>query len=717
MSKVKFGIRSKIILLFIIILSISMFSFLFIAQNSMKYQAKNSKKSIEKLKDEAEIESEKGLQEQAEIYLQRFVNSQADNSNYIFSLIESQINIAHDFLVDIWGNNSARTTNNTKYLLDKTTENPELKFYYFLAPKTKTDNALKNEIDQLAGLEILFRSIVKNNKEMKLMPMAIDGVYLGTQSGIFYNMTWLAYYDKNYDPRKRPWYQSAKGKENPIWSDIYIDKASNDYTITCSRSCYVDDKLKGVIGIDVNLNAMMDIVTSQVKGIGEVFLVNEYGEILTYSKLSEELQNFIGNTSDIKKSKFKNIRELNKKTLMDEEGIYELENMNQSKLFAFSTIKRTKWKIVFAAPTDYILRYVENTKTKIDKTGNEILEFSEKSFERTLYKIIIIFFFIILLAILLLLKFSALITKPLCFLSEKVEEIGNGELDTKLDIKKGDEIGVLAENINRMTNDLKKYIKNLKETTAVKERMESELQIANKIQASMLPRIFPPFPERTEFDIYGTMDPAKDVGGDFFDFYLIDKSKFCFTIADVSGKGIPAALFMVISKTILKNATQNKDIDLEEAFFRANNSICKDNDEYLFVTTMSNCIDLTTGEVEFVNAGHNPPLLYSKKRGSFEYLEMNKGFVMGGMSGFQFKKEKYKMEKGDIIFLYTDGVTEAMDTENNQYSEERLLKILNELTTDNIVEIEKKVKEDMMRFTKGAEQFDDITILIFKYNG
>jgi len=715
MAKLK--IRSKIILLVMTITIVSMSIFLIVSQVSVKQEQNNSIKAIELLKVEAANESEKNLKEQAEIYLKRLVISQADNSNYVFKTIETQINMAHDIARELWINPNSKAGLEKNYKkLSKTVENLNLDFYYTLAPKVKEEK-LENELKQLSNLSTIFKAIVENNKKMKILPLDVDGVYLGTETGIFYNMTWLAYYNEKYDARERPWYKEAKNKKEIGWSDVYIDDASDAFTITCSKPCYTEnDKLKGVIGIDLTLNAMVNIIATQVSDIGEALLINREGEIITYSKLSPELKGILGSETNIFKSKNEKIKEIGNYMKNNEIGIKEISIDSTSKLIAFAPIESTDWKLVFLASTDNIMKYVNQTKEKIDKTGDTLKKYSQKSFKRTLYRILIIFFWIILFSILFLLKFSEKLTKPLCLLTKKVEEIGNGDLNTKIDIKTGDEIEILGNAFYKMMADLKLYIKDLKETTAVKERMESELQIAHKIQASMLPRIFPPFPTRKEFDIYGTMDPAKDVGGDFFDFYLINDNKFCFTIADVSGKGIPAALFMVIAKTIIKNESLLNE-SLDDVFYKSNNGLCEENDEYLFVTTFTNTIDVRTGELNFVNAGHNPPLLYREETGKYEYLEINKGFVLGGMNDFVFKNEKLKMEKGDILFLYTDGVTEAMNINNDQYSEPRLLNILNNLDTKDIVEIEKVVKKDIKEFTKGAEPSDDITMLIFKYNG
>ncbi|MFW6306448.1 MAG: PP2C family protein-serine/threonine phosphatase, partial [Bacillota bacterium] len=261
--------------------------------------------------------------------------------------------------------------------------------------------------------------------------------------------------------------------------------------------------------------------------------------------------------------------------------------------------------------------------------------------------------------------------------------------------------------------DLQASIKQLQETTAAKERIESELKIAHKIQASMLPRIFPPFPDRTEFDIYASMTPAKEVGGDFFDFFLVDENKVAIVIGDVSGKGVPAALFMVIAKTLIKNEAQ-QDIPVDEIFYNVNNSLCKDNEELLFVTSFIAILDLKTGKLEYSNAGHNPPIIKTKNN-ECEYLKMNNGFVLGGMTDFEYKREVIDFNSGDIIYIYTDGITEAMNNNREQYSTDRLLNTFNNIEELEVENIENIIKADVNEFVGDAPQYDDYTMLVLKY--
>lgn len=245
-------------------------------------------------------------------------------------------------------------------------------------------------------------------------------------------------------------------------------------------------------------------------------------------------------------------------------------------------------------------------------------------------------------------------------------------------------------------------------------RISSELNLATDIQGNMLPRIFPAFPEHDEFDIFASMEPAKEVGGDFYDFFMIDDTHVAIVIGDVSGKGVPAALFMVIAKTLIKDHAQ-LGLPPAEVFTRVNKILCESNEVGLFVTGWMGVLDISTGQFQYVNAGHNPPLL-KRGNGEYEFLKSKPGFVLAGLDSLKYKQAETEMSVGDVIYLYTDGVTEATDIHNNMYGEERLQNLINANKEKPIREIVGTIRKDLKDFAGEAEQFDDITMLMLEYN-
>ena len=285
----------------------------------------------------------------------------------------------------------------------------------------------------------------------------------------------------------------------------------------------------------------------------------------------------------------------------------------------------------------------------------------------------------------------------------------HGELTGKLKkIKNIDEIGTLAKSVEKMSKDMSRYISELTNATAEKERLGAELNVAKNIQAEMLPRVFPPYENHPELELYATMEPAKEVGGDFYDFFIIDDDHFCVVVGDVSGKGVPAALFMVIAKTLLKDAAMHSESPAD-IFSRVNDILCEGNATSLFVTCWLGILTISTGELQFANAGHTHPVILHNNEYSF--LESKPNLMLGAMSGMPYKNHDYKMDDGDRLFLYTDGVTEASNSQNELYGDERLLKVLNSTKGMHSKEILSFVRDDIEGFVNGAPQFDDITML------
>ena len=334
-----------------------------------------------------------------------------------------------------------------------------------------------------------------------------------------------------------------------------------------------------------------------------------------------------------------------------------------------------------------------------------------------LYNMLGISFCIICAALLLyILLVKWMVLNPVEKLSEFTTEItkkGNFSKQ-EIEIKTGDEIEALGQSFNYMMERLEDYIKDLTVVTAEKERIGAELNVATQIQSSMLPCIFPAFPDRDELDIYATMTPAKEVGGDFYDFFMVDERHVAIVIADVSGKGVPAALFMVIGKTLIKDHTQ-PGRDLGEVFTEVNNILCESNDNGMFITAFEGVLDLVTGEFRYANAGHEMPFIY-RKDGGYEAYKIRPGFVLAGMENIKYKEQKIQLNIGDKIFQYTDGVTEATDKDNQRCGMDRLHKVLNEKCLDcNPEQTLKLVKEDIDAFVGDNDQFDDITMLCLEY--
>ena len=294
-------------------------------------------------------------------------------------------------------------------------------------------------------------------------------------------------------------------------------------------------------------------------------------------------------------------------------------------------------------------------------------------------------------------------------INDSLSAITAGNLDTVVNVRSHVEFDDLSNDINSTVETLKRYIAD------AAARIDAELAFAKAIQHSALPSVFPPFPGRKEFDIHAAMFTAKEVGGDFYDFYFVDEDTLAFLVADVSGKGIPAAMFMMQSKTLLKSCAES-GMPIEQVFTTANEKLCEGNEAGMFVTAWMGLLNVKTGLVTFANAGHNPPLV-RQGEGGFAYHKTRAGFVLAGMEGIRYRRFEMQLTPGDTICLYTDGVTEATNAAEKLYGEERLLALMNQQRGASAKGICEAIKADVDSFVGEAEQFDDITMLCLTWHG
>ena len=325
--------------------------------------------------------------------------------------------------------------------------------------------------------------------------------------------------------------------------------------------------------------------------------------------------------------------------------------------------------------------------------------------------------FLVLLALVGALVVAQRIVKPLEHMTKRINTLSGSDSAFEMEkiYRTNDEVEILAESFAALSKKMRDYIAQITEITAEKERIGTELALATRIQADMLPNTFPAFPERPEFDIYASMDPAKEVGGDFYDFFLVDNDHLCMVMADVSGKGVPAALFMMASRIILaSNAKQGKSP--AQILTDTNATICQNNREEMFVTVWLGIFEISTGRLIAANAGHEYPVIM-KPEGQFELIKDKHGFVIGGMEGVKYKEYELQLMPGSKLFLYTDGVPEATNGENELFGTGRMLAALNENTSAAAEEMLKNVRKAVDGFVKDAEQFDDLTMLGFEYKG
>ncbi|MBR0288858.1 MAG: SpoIIE family protein phosphatase [Selenomonadaceae bacterium] len=545
----------------------------------------------------------------------------------------------------------------------------------------------------------------------------------------------------DYDPRKRPWYIAAKLAGAPVISDLYHTIEADGYQQIGASAPFYDAQgnLIGVAGIDnsnSDLYEQINEFTASKKSVN--FVLNEFGEVIfstqatgTLAVKTSEATNKIvskAGTRDLRTSSEKTLAAAVKRMVAGEQDVVPIKLNDENFYIAFAPMTNTNWSFGMLIPAEEVLKATAGTQ---DYFFNQVTKLQDRMRQEYSYinnLVIVIPTFLLIILFIMSTNLSRRFVKPIheltdgvreisMELSKDVQEISGDYLNKKLDIHTGDEIEELANGFNAMTDELKNYMANLTKETADKERLATELDVATEIQDGMLPK---DFPAREDFELFATTTPAKEVGGDFYDFYFLDEKHLAITVADVSGKGIPAALFMVISKTVLNNfaASFYKQNGLAPVVAAANEQLCANNEAMMFVTAFIGVLDLDTGEFIFVNAGHNPPVIYHAEENHCDFLDVKKNFVLGPMDEIPFVEQKVSLKRGDLLFLYTDGVTEALNVADEEYLPDRLINFMN--STDCKTDLKtllKNIRGDLSEHVGEAEQSDDITMFALRFNG
>ncbi|MCR5830508.1 MAG: SpoIIE family protein phosphatase [Lachnospiraceae bacterium] len=579
-----------------------------------------------------------------------------------------------------------------------------------LASKEINYDSVRNLSCLLGNMEDVFTPIVNYN-------VNITTIYIGTENGLF--ISYDPYSDSGseigegyFEYRSRPWYEKSKEIEGYGFTDTYQDDYGRGLTITCFAP--FRDPSGNFFGC-----VAMDILMKELNSS----MVNDGIIDPSYATLIDNQGNYIaGKNVDVLSDDMGNIFDEGKDAILCDVGHQILERKNgvvsqgegdDALYVAFATIDSTDWTLCILSPVYTVIKPALTIRENIDNNTKNVVDSVKEGILNVIQSCLMLSAFILLFVTLFAGRISKKISDPLKRLEADVRKISNGNLDIRTSVTTDDEIGSLAGSFNSMTDSLQKYIADLKEVTAKEERIASELAVATNIQASMLPRDFDDFSSRKEFNLFATMTPAKEVGGDFYDFFMIDEDHIALVMADVSGKGIPAALFMAISKALIKNSVLAGN-GPADALYKANEQLCEGNDAELFVTVWLAVIELSTGKGIAVNAGHEHPVL-KRADGKYELVEYKHSIAVAAMEGVGFREHEFELHPGDTVFVYTDGVPEATNANNELYGTERMLNALNKRTNESPEELLELVRKDIDSFVDKAPQFDDLTMLCFDY--
>ena len=526
---------------------------------------------------------------------------------------------------------------------------------------------------------------------------------------------------ESYDPREMNWYKQAARAGKPIFTDLYID-TNGKRCVTCAAPYYDANGLAGVVGMDCNAeeNYRQAVAGATGQTTATSFILGRNGEVL-FSTQNEGILAVTDERRDLRACAEKSLAFEATAMVAGKSDVALVTVDGEDYFLAYAPMESLGWsfgQMVAQTEVTYPARYArDNLSGQMDEFADEMRGLVLRLAAGGSVLILALLGLVLWLST----KAADHFVRPILKLTEGVKEIAHGNLDKKLEIETGDEIELLANSVNAMTVDLKAYMENLSRVTADKERIATELSVARKIQAGMLPSVVPDFSGQAAFDLAAGMTPAKEVGGDFYDFYWLDKNRLAVTVADVSGKGVPAALFMVVAKNVLQNfAMAAKDSgDFAGAVARANNRLCEGNDQMMFVTVFFGVLDLESGAFSYVNAGHNPPLvLRGDGKASYIMPEGRPGKPLGVMEDLSYHQCALTLAPGDLVFLYTDGVTEAVDESSELYGEERLQDALSRTAGDAPAkDVLAAVGAAVKNHAGNAEQADDITMLGLRYRG
>ena len=550
----------------------------------------------------------------------------------------------------------------------------DLMYSFALADESYDWDKLRPQAELFANIAECFYPAADQNR------LVIKAVFFGFDNGL------LLSYDSQsehfppelmyYNYLDTDWYKLGKSTEGVKFTEPYTDSFGRGLTMTCV--CPLHDKngaVVGVLGVDISVTDLyMYIIDLDFGDNVNAVIVNESGKVV-----STGISGGGPAPSNFRPEDTKRMSEYTYGIVARDDNYY-----------AYDTIESVGWKLFVRVPQSSVLMLADSIRTKI---VSSIIIFA-------------VFFLIILITVVILVaEISGNITKPIIDLMRDADKIIGGDLEHRAEIYMNDEIGDLAGKFNEMSDSLKKQMKTLAEVTAEKERIGTELNVAAHIQAEMLPK---DFPDRSDVTLFASMAPAREMGGDFYDFFMIDDDHIGLVMADVSGKGVPAAMFMIITKTIIKIRTMHMD-DPANILRDVNNTLCADNPGSLFVTAWLGILTLSTGRLVFSNAGHEYPAL-RRLDGDYELIKSEHQPPLAAVENIEYYDETAIMGMGDELFLYTDGVPEAKSPDGSRFGMPRLMEILNR---DKKLPPEKllaDLKEEIDLFS-GNDLFDDVTMM------
>ena len=595
----------------------------------------------------------------------------------------------------------------------------------------QTDPILMNRIRRIGGLQSMMLEIVGGGPLIDCVVALSGGASIIADSEPEKKFR----SDGNILPFNadlRPWYVGALVHQEAYFSPVNQDSFTDEKHIMVGVPVYVDGELAAVCGGSLRLNVVGQIVSNaQLGDYTDSILVNENGTVIYSTRESGELGMELSGLKNLKESSNAELVSLVNEALKGDTGFSLLNVDGQELYIAYAPIETVGWTQLLTVSQEDLNSTAYLLMQKTDSIMENSLEETRRAESQTIVSTLVIAAALLFLASLTSILLANSLVRPIRHMTGRISEMHGDDMTFQVDktMLTGDEIELLARSFESMSGKMKGYVSKIVQITSEKQRLETELSVASEIQINMLPTHFPAFPERNEFDLYAVTDPAREVGGDFYDFFLIDDDHLAIVMADVSGKGVPAALFMVISKTLIKNVALSGIYDSPaEILSDVNNRLCEGNDDNMFVTVWLGILTISTGSMVSACAGHEYPVFYRQSVG-FALEKDPHGLAMGGYEGLRYKDEHWEMKPGDLLFLYTDGVPEANNQSEELFGNERMLSSLeiglDEVTNGdmseeanlNLSQFLRAVRRRIDEFVGDTPQFDDLTMLCLEYRG
>ena len=565
--------------------------------------------------------------------------------------------------------------------------------------------------------EVMLAMFRSSNKLSSCFVATTDGciLYVDDRSGAYQAEDGSTV---NFDVRSRPWYCQAVEEGELIFTGVEADAFTDIPGLVCAAPVYRDGRLVAVVGADIFLTSISDYVQSTSSENGYLCVISQDGQVLFSSRQEGVFKAELSAAApDLRANENRELAAFIAQALQERTPLSLIEVDGKLCYLCGAPMETLGWAVISVVEKAVTDQPTQTMLQRYDEINDGALAAYESSASRSGNRMLIVLVVVFLLAVNGGLLLASRVVKPLEHMTRRINALsGNDQAFEMADVyRTGDEIEILAESFASLSKKTRDYIAQITEITAEKERIGTELALATRIQADMLPNIFPAFPERPDFDVYATMDPAKEVGGDFYDFFLIDETHLGLVVADVSGKGVPAALFMMISKILVQNYAMTGRSPAE-VLRAVNEQICSNNREEMFVTVWFGILDTATGTITAANAGHEYPALMHAG-GRFELVKNRHGFVIGALNGVRYREYELSLTPGTKLFLYTDGVPEATNAENEMFGTERMLEALNREPGASPEALLRHMREAVDGFVLDAEQFDDLTMLCLEYRG